>query len=96
MMGSYFEPLDQNVPRIAAVKCELPIETPAFTIVATCGSGMQGHLLHNLRRGLKFFHPQDSGGNNSIYRNGYAARPPRAPILSISSERIWSTLPFHA
>ena len=41
IMGNCFEPLDQNVARIAAVKAELPIETPAFTVVATCGSGMQ-------------------------------------------------------
>jgi len=41
IMANCFEPLDQNVARIAAVKCGLPVETPAFTIVATCGSGMQ-------------------------------------------------------
>jgi acetyl-CoA C-acetyltransferase len=41
IMGNCFEPLDQNVARIATVKAGLPIETPAFQIVATCGSGMQ-------------------------------------------------------
>jgi len=41
IMGNCFEPLDQNIARIAGVKCGLPIETPAFTIIATCGSGMQ-------------------------------------------------------
>ncbi len=41
ILGNCFEPLDQNVARIAAVKAGLPIETPAFHIVATCGSGMQ-------------------------------------------------------
>jgi acetyl-CoA C-acetyltransferase len=33
--------LDQNVARIAAVKCGLPLETPGFTIVVNCASGMQ-------------------------------------------------------
>ena len=41
MMGNCFEPLDQNVARIAAVKCGLPLETPGFTIVVNCASGMQ-------------------------------------------------------
>jgi acetyl-CoA C-acetyltransferase len=41
ILGNCFEPLDQNVARIAAVKAGFPIETPAFHIVATCGSGMQ-------------------------------------------------------
>ena len=40
IMGNCFEPLDQNVARIAAVKCGLPLETPAFTIVVNCASGM--------------------------------------------------------
>lgn len=41
ILGNCFEPLDQNVARIAAVKAGFPIETPGFHIVATCGSGMQ-------------------------------------------------------
>ena len=41
IMGNCFEPLDQNVARIAAVKCGLPLETAAFTIVVNCASGMQ-------------------------------------------------------
>jgi acetyl-CoA C-acetyltransferase len=41
IMGNCFEPLDQNVARIAAVKCGLPIETPGFSIVVNCASGMQ-------------------------------------------------------
>lgn len=41
ILGNCFSPLDQNIARIASVKCGLPIETPAFTIIATCGSGMQ-------------------------------------------------------
>jgi len=41
IMGNCFEPLDQNVARIASVKCGLPIEVPAFTIVVNCASGMQ-------------------------------------------------------
>jgi acetyl-CoA C-acetyltransferase len=40
-MGNCFEPLDQNIARIAAVKCGLPPETPGFTIVVNCASGMQ-------------------------------------------------------
>ena len=41
ILGNCFEPLDQNVARIALVKAGFPIEIPAFHIVATCGSGMQ-------------------------------------------------------
>jgi acetyl-CoA C-acetyltransferase len=41
IMGNCFEPLDQNVARIAAVKCGLPLETPGFTIVVNCASGIQ-------------------------------------------------------
>ncbi len=41
IMGNCFEPLDQNVARIAAVKSGLPLETPAFTIVVNCASAMQ-------------------------------------------------------
>jgi acetyl-CoA C-acetyltransferase len=44
IMGNCFEPLDQNVARIAAVKCGLPLETPAFTIVVNCASGMQAMI----------------------------------------------------
>jgi acetyl-CoA C-acetyltransferase len=40
-MGNCFEPLDQNVARIAAVKSGLPLETPGFTIVVNCASAMQ-------------------------------------------------------
>jgi len=41
ILGNCFEPLDQNVSRIAAVKCGLPLETFGFTIVVNCASGMQ-------------------------------------------------------
>ncbi|OPY66292.1 MAG: Acetyl-CoA acetyltransferase [Syntrophorhabdaceae bacterium PtaU1.Bin034] len=41
ILGNSFEPLDMNVARIATVKAGFPIETPAFHISATCGSGMQ-------------------------------------------------------
>ena len=41
IMGNCFEPLDQNVARIAAVKSGLPLETPGFTIVVNCASAMQ-------------------------------------------------------
>ena len=40
-MGNCFEPIDHNVARIGLVKAGLPLETTAFHIVATCGSGMQ-------------------------------------------------------
>jgi acetyl-CoA C-acetyltransferase len=41
ILGNCFEPLDQNVARIAAVKSRLPLETPGFTIVVNCASAMQ-------------------------------------------------------
>jgi acetyl-CoA C-acetyltransferase len=41
IMGNCFDPADTNVARITAVRAGIPIEAPAFTIVATCGSGMQ-------------------------------------------------------
>jgi len=44
ILGNCFEPLDQNVARIAAVKCGLPLETPGFTIVVNCASAMQAMI----------------------------------------------------
>ena len=41
IMGNVFELLDHNIARIAAVKCGLPVEAPAFTIGSACSSGMQ-------------------------------------------------------
>ncbi len=41
ILGNCFEPLDQNIARIATVKAGFPLETRGFHIVATCGSGMQ-------------------------------------------------------
>ncbi|RLB02497.1 MAG: acetyl-CoA C-acyltransferase [Deltaproteobacteria bacterium] len=41
IMGNCFDPLNQNVARIASVKCGIPVETPAFTVSATCVSAMQ-------------------------------------------------------
>lgn len=41
IIGNCFEPLDQNVARVAAVKCGLPFETPGFTIVVNCASEIQ-------------------------------------------------------
>jgi acetyl-CoA C-acetyltransferase len=41
IMGNCFEPIDHNIARIGLVKAGLPLETSAFHIVATCGSGMQ-------------------------------------------------------
>ena len=41
IMGNCFEPVDHNIARIGLVKAGLPLETTAFHIVATCGSGMQ-------------------------------------------------------
>ena len=44
ILGNCFEPLDQNVARIAAVKCGLPLETTGFTIVVNCASAMQAMI----------------------------------------------------
>ena len=44
IMGNCFEPLDQNVARIASVKSGLPLETPGFTIVVNCASAMQAMI----------------------------------------------------
>jgi acetyl-CoA C-acetyltransferase len=41
ILGNCFEPIDHNIARIGLVKAGLPLETTAFHIVATCGSGMQ-------------------------------------------------------
>jgi len=41
IMGNCLEPLRGNVARIAAVQYGIPVESPAFTIHAACGSGMQ-------------------------------------------------------
>ena len=41
IMGNVYESLDHNIARVAAVKCGLPFDTPAFTIGMACSSGMQ-------------------------------------------------------
>ena len=41
ILGNCFEQIDHNIARIGLVKAGLPLETTAFHIVATCGSGMQ-------------------------------------------------------
>lgn len=40
IMGNCFEPLDQNIARVAAVKAGLPVEVPASTVIVNCASGM--------------------------------------------------------
>jgi acetyl-CoA C-acetyltransferase len=39
--GNCFEPMDNNVSRIASVLAGFPIETPSVTVTCTCGSGQQ-------------------------------------------------------
>jgi acetyl-CoA C-acetyltransferase len=53
IMGNCFDPADTNVARITSVKAGLPIEAPAFTIVATCGSGIHAIIsaIHSIREG---------------------------------------------
>jgi acetyl-CoA C-acetyltransferase len=41
ILGNCFEGVEHNVARIGLVKAGLPVETPGFQVVATCGSGMQ-------------------------------------------------------
>ena len=41
VLGNCFDPLDHNLARIASVKGGLPLETPAYTVVSSCASGMQ-------------------------------------------------------
>lgn len=41
VIGNCFDPVAVNIARIASVNAGLPLETPAFSISATCGSGMQ-------------------------------------------------------
>jgi acetyl-CoA C-acetyltransferase len=42
--GNCFEPLDQNVAKIAAVKCGFPLETPGFTIAVNCAPGIHAMI----------------------------------------------------
>ncbi|OPY74351.1 MAG: Acetyl-CoA acetyltransferase [Syntrophorhabdus sp. PtaU1.Bin058] len=53
IMGNCFDPADTNVTRITAVKAGIPIEAPAYTIIGTCGSGMQAIIsgIHSIREG---------------------------------------------
>ena len=39
--GNCFDPLANNIARIAAVKAGLPLEVPGIAVSSTCGSGMQ-------------------------------------------------------
>jgi acetyl-CoA C-acetyltransferase len=41
ILGNCFEGVEHNVARIGLVRAGLPVETAAFQVVATCGSGMQ-------------------------------------------------------
>ncbi len=50
--GNCFEPMDNNVSRIASVLAGFPIETPSITVTCTCGSGQQAiiscvHAINN-------------------------------------------------
>lgn len=65
-MGNCFEPLDNNVSRIATVKAGFPVETPAITISATCGSGMQAIIsgVQGIRDGA--VHTVIAGGVESM------------------------------
>lgn len=56
IMGNVFEFLNGNVARIAAVKSGFPIEIPAYSIHATCGSGMQAII-----SGAQAIHDGDAG-----------------------------------
>lgn len=65
-MGNCFDPLDNNVSRIAAIKAGMSIETPGITVSATCGSGMQAVI-----NGVQSIHDGDvdvliSGGVESM------------------------------
>lgn len=40
-MGNCFDPIADNIARIAAVKAGMPFEAPGISVSATCGSGMQ-------------------------------------------------------
>jgi acetyl-CoA C-acetyltransferase len=40
-MGNCFDPLANNIARIASVNAGLPVEVPGVSVSATCGSGMQ-------------------------------------------------------
>jgi acetyl-CoA C-acetyltransferase len=41
ILGNCFEGVEHNIARIGLVKAGLPVGTPAFEVVATCGSGIQ-------------------------------------------------------
>lgn len=41
ILGNCFEPIEHNIARLGLVMAGLPLETTAYHIVATCGSGMQ-------------------------------------------------------
>lgn len=56
IIGNCFDPLAPNLARIAAVKCGFPIEIPAYSIHATCGSGLQAIIC-----GVQAIHDGDAG-----------------------------------
>ena len=41
VMGNCFDPIANNIARIASVNLGIPVETPAFSVSCTCGSGLQ-------------------------------------------------------
>ena len=44
-LGNCFDPVANNIARIASVRSGLPVETPAVTVSSTCGSSMQAVAL---------------------------------------------------
>lgn len=41
VMGNCFDPVANNIARIASVNLGIPLGTPAFSVSCTCGSGLQ-------------------------------------------------------
>ena len=53
ILGNCFEGIEHNVARIGLIRAGLPVETAAFQVVATCGSGMQAIIsgVQSIREG---------------------------------------------
>ena len=53
VMGNCFDSANVNIARIASIKAGIPVETPAYSIAATCASAMQAIIsgVQSIREG---------------------------------------------
>ncbi len=85
VMGNCFDPLANNIARIAAVKLGVPVEAPAFSVSCTCGSGLQAVI--------SGFQAIRQNGTQTVLAGGVESMS-NAPFISTSQR--WGNRLQHA